>query len=580
MPSYSEVDSIFADFFNNSGAPGLSYAVTHRGEVIHEGGLGVTYKGGVVPNSRSVFRIASMTKSFTAAAILLLRDEGVLSLDAPISEYLPEMKAVPTPQGVALTMRQLLSMSGGFPTDDAWADRQEAMTPDELSNLMSAGFDFISTPNTQFEYANLGYTLSGRVISQVTGTYFTDFVQERILTPLAMTNTAFRASDINSEHLTRGHTKRDSDWIEEDFSDAGEFSPLGGMFSCVDDLAKWVGGFVSAFDDSDGNAASHSNHPLAAASRREMQQGYRMIDTAIRFDDDELIRADSLSYGFGLIHESNKRFGSTVSHSGGYPGYGTHMRWHLASGYGIIALANSTYAPSNMIARKAHDALLRQIDAPSAVVRVWPATRSAQDTVSGLLRTWDDAIATTLFSNNVDMDEPRDLRKAAIVEAVSAIGGLGDFKRSHVHTPCSSEMNWREHGLNGYLDVTILLTALHKVQELKVTAVTHPSSELVARAQTLIEQYADQGTWDSSIEFSDPDAKLVALRQFAIATALDAPLQMTDNVTGSNGTTKAQWEISGAKLRWMLDVELDGEILKKVTLTLKPLQASDYIRSE
>ena len=133
-PDFSSVDAIFQKFVEDEVAPGVSYGVTYRGKLIHAGGYGVTRDGGTLPHSQSIFRIASMTKSFAAAAVLLLRDEGQLDLDEPITTYLPEMSAVrlPSSDSPALTLRLMLTMSPGFPTDDPWADRQEAMTPDEL----------------------------------------------------------------------------------------------------------------------------------------------------------------------------------------------------------------------------------------------------------------------------------------------------------------------------------------------------------------------------------------------------------------------------------------------------------------
>ena len=120
---------------------------------------------------------------------------------------------------------------------------------------------------------------------------------------------------------------------------------MGGVFSTVADLARWVGGFAAAFPPRDGDG--RPAHPLGRASRREMQLaagGHRHPAGRV------VPRRVTFSYGFGLFVEEDPVFGTVVQHSGGYPGYGSQMRWHPATGIGAIVLGNGTYAHAGQLA--------------------------------------------------------------------------------------------------------------------------------------------------------------------------------------------------------------------------------------
>ena len=125
--------------------PGIAYGILIDGQLAHVGTSGVTdvvAKTPVTPDT--VFRIASMTKSFTALAILKLRDEGKLSLEDPAERYVPELAglAYPTADSPRITIRHLLSHAEGFPEDNPWGDRQLAATDDDMGQMMRRGIPF------------------------------------------------------------------------------------------------------------------------------------------------------------------------------------------------------------------------------------------------------------------------------------------------------------------------------------------------------------------------------------------------------------------------------------------------------
>ena len=179
---------------------------------------------------------------------------------------------------------------------------------------------------------------------------------------------------------------------------------MGGIFSCVRDLARWVAGFAAAFPPGGPDTAARTRsggHPAGHAA----PAGADRLGQARRVPRG---RGPALSaYGFGLFVEDHPGFGRIVSHSGGYPGFGSNMRWHPASGTGVIALGNSTYAAMMTLATQLLDAVLRHREPPAAGYGValapaarhggrhkagpWPETLAAREAVNGLLRSWDDA---------------------------------------------------------------------------------------------------------------------------------------------------------------------------------------------
>ena len=352
----AQVDELVDAFVAAEPVPGVAYGVIVDGELVHTRGVGTVKVGTeTTPDADTVFRIASMTKSFTAATVLLLRDEGRLQLDDPAAMHVPELQGQrpPVADAPSITIRRLLSMSAGFPGDDPWGDRQQDLDRDAFSEFLEGGQSFAFMPGTAFEYSNLGYAILGRIITNVTGQEYRDVVRSRVLEPLGMTSTGYEAAAFPAERLATGYARRDDAFVEEPFAGYGAFASMGGLFSTVRDLARWVDGFARAFAP-----RGEDEHPLSRASRLEMQQVQRMIDPELTWTSvAELPTVVAMGYGFGTFVRSDMELGTVVAHSGGYPGFGSHMRWHPASGVGVVVLGNRTYFP----ALKIGDQMLRAL---------------------------------------------------------------------------------------------------------------------------------------------------------------------------------------------------------------------------
>ncbi len=405
------------------GAPAVVAAVVADGEVVHRATGGPSTAEPRVTES-SVFRIASMTKSFTAAAVLLLRDRGSVRLDDPVVALVPELASLApaTNDAPAVTIRHLLTMASGLATDDAWADRHLDDSPAQIDALFSAGATAAHPPGITMEYSNLGYAMLGRVIERASGISCTRFVTEELLAPLGLLDTVWELSALSpGADVVPGHRLVDGLVVGEAAPlGNGGFAPMGGLWSTVVDLATWVGFLCDAFPARD----DHDEGPLCRATRRELQQVHRAYRApGLHHGADGQLRQIGLGYGMGLQRAHHLEFGDVVSHSGGLPGYGSHMRWLPHRGVGVIALANLTYAPMSALAQELLELVAAHTTLPEPPLSS-PLTAAAADALVALLDAWETARAVELFSDNVLLDEPGERRVAAAEALVARYGRL------------------------------------------------------------------------------------------------------------------------------------------------------------
>ncbi len=586
-------DEVVASFQRGEGQPAVAYGIVAGGSLAHDGGVGQSWLGGPPPGADTVFRIASMTKSFTASAVLALRDSGVLRLDDPVTDFVPELRGQPgvTADSPAISLRHLLTMTAGFPTDDPWGDRQQGTPLPDFAAILARGVRPAWAPGTRFEYSNLGYAVLGRVIAAVAQADYADFVRERVLGPLAMTRTGFEAAEFDPAGLARGYARGPGGWTELAPDRYGAFAPMGGVFSCVRDLARWVDGFAAAFPP--GGQRGGDAHPLAPATRREMQQpAVTLPEARPRFPGNPAA-GSQYGYGFGLFTEETSAWGRLVYHSGGYPGFGSHMRWHPETGLGVVVLANSTYARTSVLAARLMEEVLKAAaaagDGPAAggapageqaaggartVVRgpapapggPWPETLSARQVVTGLLNRWDDEVAEQLFADNVALDQPLDRRRERIARMWERLGAprpstQGAPRPAEFDSP--AHCRWWLHGEHGDTQVEILLTPENppRVQSLTLTVPPAADSALWRQTQALINLLNTSLTegippWPAELPVSGLVDTGLLLRQLRMASAWAGACQ-PGAFCGGNGQTSTAIELDGEHAGLTLAVELD-----------------------
>lgn len=398
----SEIDAAFDKWQADAHVPGLVYGVVLDGRLIHVRASGVKSPGGQPVASDTLFRIASMSKAFTALAILKLRDEGKLSLDAPAETYVPELArlAYPTADSPRIRVRDLLSHLGGFVTDDPWGDRQQVMTEAEFTALLEGGLPFTRAPQTAFEYSNTGYALLGRIITNASGRPYNDYIEQEIMRPLGMTSTGYDVFASDQTRSALGYRWENDAWSREPDMVHGVYGAMGGVQTSADDYAKWIAFLLSAWparDDPDTG-------PVRRATVREMAQGLNFVSGRNRTLADGRPCTVATAYGKGLITGNDCEIGVYLTHSGGYPGYGSNMILAPERGLGVFAFANRTYAGPG---GPTFDAAAKLAVTGLAPARTLPLSPALTATYADLGRIWtagDVSVAEDRLAMNFLMD--------------------------------------------------------------------------------------------------------------------------------------------------------------------------------
>ena len=396
--------------------PGSAWGVVIDGELVLVKTLGVRdaqAKDPVTPTT--AFRIASMTKSFTAAAVLKLRDEGKLSLEDPVEKWIPEFKnyGYPTTDTAPIRVRQLLSHGAGFPEDNPWGDRQLAIPDATLKQWVKAGIPFSTAPDTAFEYSNYGFALAGQVVQKASGMTYREYVERKILKPLGMASSSLEPATIPAAIRAAGHGRRGGEFVEIPSLAHGSFGAMGGLVTTVPDLAKWVVYQLAAFPARDGDDAG----PVRRSSLREMQRLQRQSNFRV-----EPTRATSGGYGYGLGVSTDCRFAHIVGHGGGLPGFGSYMMWLPEYGVGMVAMTNLTYQGPAAVLSDAFDLLAKTGALEPRTLPPSPALVSMRDAIGQLWSKWDGGALSQLAADNFLLDGTLDEWRKQM-EAVQARAG-------------------------------------------------------------------------------------------------------------------------------------------------------------
>ncbi|HEX2344917.1 MAG TPA: serine hydrolase domain-containing protein [Vicinamibacterales bacterium] len=420
--AFADIDRLFTEYTKTAHVPGAAWGIVIDGQLAHSGVAGVRDVATKAPvDADTVFRIASMTKSFTAMAILKLRDEGKLSLDDPAERHVPELKSLryPTTDSPRITIRHLLTHSEGFPEDNPWGDQQLAESEAEFSRMMRGGIPFSNAPGIAYEYSNYGFAILGRIVSRVSGQPYDQYISQAILQPLGMASTTLHPSKVAANRLAVGYRWEDERWKEEPALPHGSFGAMGGMLTSIRDLSRYVAALLDAWPPRDGAETG----PSRRASLREMQQPWRPSGTRVVLDKaSSAPRLTSSSYGFGLSVAQTCDFGAIVAHSGGLPGYGSVMRWLPDYGVGIIAFGNRTYTGWGQVVGEAFDLLAKTGGLQPRTVRPSTALVEARDAVSKLVASWDDALADKIAAENLFMDRSKDRRRKEFEDLRATVG--------------------------------------------------------------------------------------------------------------------------------------------------------------
>lgn len=338
----SGIDSIFTPLADAK-SPGLAVLVRKDGRTVFQRGYGVAdlrYLRKI--DDKTDFRLASFTKQFTAMAIMLLVHDGKLRYDEPITDVFPNFPAY----GRAITIRHLLTHTGGLPDYEDlmgsnWTALHQIQDDDVLSLLEHQAAPKFAA-GTKWAYSNSGYVVLGLVIAKVSGVPFWEFLHDRIFGPLAMHQTIAFMKGMNVvPHRAFGHTKEASGFVETDQSSTSATLGDGGVYSNLEDLAKW-----------DAALAAHT-----LLGEKEKQAAL----TPVKLNDQSEPTAEGkpVSYGFGWFLDSYKGH-ARMWHSGSTMGFRTVIDRFTGEKLTVVILCNRTDLDPSELALRVVDVLWKQ----------------------------------------------------------------------------------------------------------------------------------------------------------------------------------------------------------------------------
>ncbi len=421
------VDELFSAYARKTKIPGLAYAVMMDGQVVFSGGYGVLDKSAHTPASpQSLFRIASMTKSITAMAILKLRAGGKLQLDDPAHLYIPEMKAISrlTPDARAITIRDLLTHAAGFPEDNPWGDRQLETRDEDLLNLIGSGLSLSNVPGVAFEYSNLGFALLGRIIRNISGKPYQEYITQEILRPLGMSNTIWEYTEAPADRLAHGYRYENDTWKEESLLHDGAWGAMGGLITSIDDFSKYIAFHQSAWPPGSGP----DNGPVSKSDLREMHHLWNLQTVSAQYTyPNGRVCPTAIGYGYGLRYMKDGDGRVIIGHSGGLPGFGSNWQIWLNEGIGIVSYANLTYAGMTGINTLVLDSLVIRAGLPASRVTVSGILKERSRQLAELLPAWNGAETSGIFAENFFPDKSLQLRKETDGIVFKKIGSIRDI---------------------------------------------------------------------------------------------------------------------------------------------------------
>ena len=328
--------------------PGMSIAVVHDQEIIYAKGFGFAdIEQEVKSTPGTIYSICSISKLFTSVAVMQLRDAGELSVDEPVSEYLPRFDSELLGAGSQPpTLRDLLRHSSGLPAvpdHTVWSD-PELLYPsrEELIERVSR-LEFSYPTNTSFNYSNLGYSLLGEVVSVVSGMEYGEYLQQNVLEPLGLDATSpYLPELVPGGDLATGYGRwpREGARVQITNSDARALTPAQGFASTVEDLAELAMWQFRVLDGKDDDI-------LSQQTLREMQ--------TVQWSEPDW------GLGFSIWHMEGRDF---VGHQGGCPGYKSQIVLDPEEKIAVVVMINATDAPQFTLAFRAHEILAPVIRGP------------------------------------------------------------------------------------------------------------------------------------------------------------------------------------------------------------------------
>lgn len=317
------VDDYIKDEMAQHRIPGVALKIIRDGKAIKTAAYGTANLEHNVPvKAETVFEIGSITKQFTAAGILLLQQDGKLSVEDPIRKYLPEIP----PAWTNITIRHLLTHTSGiksYTVLDGFQLTRHQTQKQFIEKLGAVPVEF--APGAAFKYCNSGFNLLGYIIENVSGKNYWDFMYERVFGPLGMNATTNRLPMLVIPNRASGYEQTHQVWINRDYDLTDVFS-AGALVSTVGDLAKW-------------NAALDTDTLLNARTKQQM------------WTVNKLNNGKATRYGFGWFIDSQNGH-RNIGHGGSTSGFSASIQRYPDDKLAIIILTNTDEAVGTRMAQK------------------------------------------------------------------------------------------------------------------------------------------------------------------------------------------------------------------------------------
>ncbi|TBH73872.1 serine hydrolase domain-containing protein [Aquirufa nivalisilvae] len=451
-----QIDQLFKKYVEKEKLPSAVYGLVYQGKLIHTQSIGLANIQQQIPASSQIdYRIASMTKSFTTMAILKLRDEGKLQLDEPAHHFIPELKnqKFVTKDAPEITIRHLMTHAAGFPEDNPWGDRQLGISEKAFSDMLNKGISFSNNPGVSFEYSNMGFALLGSIIKKVSGQSYQTYITEKILKPLGMTHTYWEYMDVPKNQLALGYRWINQTWVEQPLEHDGAYGAMGGLITTMEDFSHYVAFHLSSWPERNDPESG----PIKRSSVREMQFPWNFISVNAKqkYPNGQVGQSFS-AYAYGLSFTKDYANRTSISHSGGLPGFGSNWRIFPDYNIGIISFSNLTYANMGSINMQVIDSLLNTTSIPKRSLHVSAILKQRQSELMKILPHWDQAESSGIFAINFFSDYFTPVLKS---EAETLFSKVGSIKKVHDMIPENQlRGKFRIEGEKGDLEVSFTLS--------------------------------------------------------------------------------------------------------------------------
>ena len=353
--AFPALDKALEQERTTQGVPGVVVGVVIDGELAYAKGFGVIDPAtNAVPDADTVYRIGSITKSFTGLALLSLRDDGVLDLDDPLARWIPEAKRLiyPTRDDRPITLRQLAQHTSGLPRDGSFENEQDPSEASVLGSLAKTTLD--RSPGLESVYSNLGFGLLGIVVSRAAKQPLHDVIASRIFRPLGMTSSGWDAASVPGGHLAPAFGE---DGKPKPPARLGATDGDGGIYSTVRDMARYAGFLLAAYPPRDDD----DHGPIRRATVREAQHSGFPLDPHASIKPDakrgeQSIDLDASSYGFGWVRRQSCTT-DQIWHNGAVDSYRAALALRTSSGVGVVVMTNFGATDTLAFADRALDVL-------------------------------------------------------------------------------------------------------------------------------------------------------------------------------------------------------------------------------